>query len=214
MSSWAVLQSCSAEIVTWWVDGKYKTLHHETALILLSAILNPRAKHYAKVKAEWDRDYEDNYWAEDAIFLERNSRNFASRADKINQNAERICDLLLSHPRGIRASSFPRALLTWILVKDVFYPKHVATRSNYDACRTEKGGYGGLLSVTFHAGPDAIKFYDSIEVDKGPSLGTNFTLRCDYYWLPLNLHELILLKLPVCYIGAFHRTSMGKSHFF
>jgi cystathionine gamma-synthase len=146
-------------------------------LICLSAILNPRAKHYEQLKAKWDQDYEDNYWGEDAIFLERNSRNFASRADKINQNAERICDLLLSHPRGIKTPPFLRDPLTCITVKDVFYPKHVVTRSNYDACRTERGGYGGLLSVTFHAGPDAVKFYDSIDVDKGPSLGTNFTLR-------------------------------------
>ena len=62
-------------------------------------------------------------------------------------------------------------------VKNLYYPKYSDTRQHYDACRTENGGYGGLLSVTFHTKADAIKFYDLINVAKGPSLGTNFTLR-------------------------------------
>ena len=40
------------------------------------------------------QDYEDNYWPEDAIFMERNSRDFVSRIDRINTNAEAICDKL------------------------------------------------------------------------------------------------------------------------
>jgi hypothetical protein len=61
-------------------------------------------------------------------------------------------------------------------VKQVYYPKCNPSRKFYDACRTENGGYGGLLSVSFHVVADAMKFYDSINVAKGPSLGTNFTL--------------------------------------
>jgi cystathionine gamma-synthase len=61
-------------------------------------------------------------------------------------------------------------------VKDVYYPKCNPDRPFYDACRTENGGYGGLLSITFHELADAITFFDTIEVAKGPSLGTNFTL--------------------------------------
>ena len=45
-------------------------------------------------------DYEDNYWAEDAIFMERNSRDFVSRIERINLNAEAICDTLLASPFG------------------------------------------------------------------------------------------------------------------
>ena len=44
------------------------------------------------------RDYEDNYWPEDAIFLERNSRDFVSRNSRINQNAEAICMILQNSP--------------------------------------------------------------------------------------------------------------------
>ena len=42
----------------------------------------------------------DNYWAEDAIFMERNSRDFVSRIDRINANAEAVCDVLRNDPRG------------------------------------------------------------------------------------------------------------------
>ena len=45
-------------------------------------------------------DYEDNYWPEDAIYMERNSRDFISRIDRINTNAEAICDKLKAAPIG------------------------------------------------------------------------------------------------------------------
>ena len=46
------------------------------------------------------QDYEDNYWPEDALYMERNSRDFVSRVDRINANAEAICDRLKASPIG------------------------------------------------------------------------------------------------------------------
>ena len=96
--------------------------------------------------------------------MERNSRDFVSRIERINRNAEMICDVLGSHTA----------------VKAVYYPKVVSSRPYYDACRTENGGYGGLLSVTFHTKEQAVAFFDHIQTAKGPSLGTNFTLVSPY----------------------------------
>lgn len=62
-------------------------------------------------------------------------------------------------------------------MKKVYYPKYSDTRQNYDKCRNPNGGYGGLLSATFYTKQDAAKFFDSLDTVKGPSLGTNFTLR-------------------------------------
>ncbi|KAH8891683.1 PLP-dependent transferase [Thozetella sp. PMI_491] len=132
-----------------------------------SAIINPNSRYYAALKTVFKRDFEDTYWPEDAIFMERNSRDFASRVDRINANAEAICNVLASHS----------------LVKKVYYPTLQESRPNYDACRLPKGGYGGLLSVTFHAKPYAVAFYDAIETAKGPSLGTNFTLTSPFVLL-------------------------------
>ncbi|KAF2176403.1 cystathionine gamma-synthase-like protein [Zopfia rhizophila CBS 207.26] len=129
-----------------------------------SAILNPKGRRYDILKRTWEKDYEDNHWAEDSIFLERNSRDFVSRIERINTNAEAICDVLRTHP----------------LVKQVNYPKYSPTRSFYDKCRTPNGGYGGLLSATFYSTQDAVTFFDSLDTVKGPSLGTNFTLSSPY----------------------------------
>jgi cystathionine gamma-synthase len=65
-----------------------------------SLVLNPKAKSYARLKETWRNDYEDNHWAEDTIFLERNSRDFVTRIERINANAEAICEVLRAHPRG------------------------------------------------------------------------------------------------------------------
>jgi cystathionine gamma-synthase len=129
-----------------------------------SAIYNPRGRYYQALKKVADAEYEDNYWAEDIIFMERNSRHFVARIERINENAEAICDILRAHP----------------LVKTVYYPKYNPSRVFYDDCRTPKGGYGGLLSFTFREIGQAVAFYDRIETAKGPSLGTNFTLTSPY----------------------------------
>jgi cystathionine gamma-synthase len=53
------------------------------------------------LKKAWATEYEENYWAEDAVFMERNSRDFALRAERINVNAEAICQVLQAHPKGL-----------------------------------------------------------------------------------------------------------------
>ena len=63
-----------------------------------TVILNPQSRYYGHVKAAIKIDYEDNYWPEDAIFMERNSRDFVSRIHRINYNAEAICETLSTSP--------------------------------------------------------------------------------------------------------------------
>ena len=84
------------------------------------------------------------------------------------------------HPLQVSVAgmySADESRLTVFTVKEVYYPKYSPTRPFYEACRTPNGGYGGLLSVTFYSTADAITFFDAMETAKGPSLGTNFTLR-------------------------------------
>ncbi|SPB51962.1 unnamed protein product [Aspergillus niger] len=129
-----------------------------------SAVLNPHGHYYGSLKNIFAREYEDNLWAEDAVFLERNSRDFVSRIDKINKTTEDITAMLEDSP----------------LVKQVYYPKYNSSKPLYEAFRNQSGGYGGLFSVTFHSTAAAVAFFDHLEVLKGPSLGTNFTLSCPY----------------------------------
>lgn len=129
-----------------------------------SAILNPNQRHYRALKASVEKTFEDTYWPEDVVFMERNSRDFQARIDRSNANSEVLCDILQAHPT----------------VKRVYYPKLVASRPNYDICKLPSGGYGGLFSIKFLSKNQAIAFFDTLNTAKGPSLGTNFTLTCPY----------------------------------
>lgn len=132
-----------------------------------SMILNTSSKFYPQIKRYLDANYEDNLFAEDAIYLERNSRDYVSRIGRVNHNAEIIADILRAHPR----------------VKQVNYPKHSESKPFYEVCRLPEGGYGGLLSATFYSIKDAQIFYDHLDTQKGPSLGTNFTLSSPFVLL-------------------------------
>ncbi|KAI9508571.1 PLP-dependent transferase [Russula earlei] len=133
-----------------------------------SLVLNPSRKHYAALKERLLTRYEDTYYDEDAIFMERNSRNFSQRAVQIDANAERVCDFLHA------ASQEPSSPIT-----EVFYPKW-QTANHYAARRLQGGGFGGLFSLAFAGSAPAEAFYDELACAKGPSLGTNFTLACPY----------------------------------
>ncbi|KAF5369009.1 hypothetical protein D9758_002865 [Tetrapyrgos nigripes] len=144
-----------------------------------SLVLNPQGKHYATLKAHLDANYEDTYFDQDAIFMERNSRDFQRRIKIIDANTEAVCELLRSQSP---AGGSPNGI-----VKDVYYPKYI-TPDHYERCRiktntsngTESGGYGGLFSVTLQSAAASHAFYDALPCYKGPSLGTNFTLACPY----------------------------------
>jgi cystathionine gamma-synthase len=129
-----------------------------------SLILNPESKMYHTLKKYFDDEYEDLFWAEDALYLERNSRDFAERSAKINETALATVDLLQQNP----------------LISKVYYPSISDTKHYYDAIKTPNGGYGGLISFIFKEPEDAICFFNAVNLHKGPSLGTNFTLACPY----------------------------------
>lgn len=63
-------------------------------------MLNPQGRYYARIKQILEDDYEDNYWPEDVVFMERNSRDFVSRIGRINENAEAICETLKTSSIG------------------------------------------------------------------------------------------------------------------
>ena len=62
--------------------------------------MNPLGRYYNRLKKTMELEYEDNYWAEDALFMERNSRDFVSRIARINLNAEAICSTLKASKYG------------------------------------------------------------------------------------------------------------------
>ncbi|KAF8966634.1 pyridoxal phosphate-dependent transferase [Flammula alnicola] len=144
-----------------------------------SLTLNPQGRHYSALKDYLKDNFEDVYFDEDAIYMERNSRDFKRRVRVIDANAEAVCDFLRS--KSIAGGAPAPA------IKEVFYPKYI-TRENYDKCRIQSvdsedgktGGFGGLFSLTFTSIAASKAFFDALPCYKGPSLGTNFTLACPF----------------------------------
>lgn len=129
-----------------------------------SLILNPLSSWYDRLKKFFNDDYEDLFWAKDALILERNSRDFAERSAKINDTTVAAVELLRASP----------------LIDRLYYPMISDTKKYYDEIKTPNGGYGGLVSFVFKDPADAVAFFNAVNLHKGPSLGTNFTLACPY----------------------------------
>ena len=133
-----------------------------------SLVLNPQGRHYRVLKDYLSSAYEDMYYGEDALCMEHNSRDLEQRVRAIDANAEAVCELLRSHSHAGGA------------IKQVFYPKWTS-RENYEQCRKRgpdgvpTGGFGCLLSITFHSDAASRAFFDSLPINKGASLGTNFS---------------------------------------
>ncbi|GAA5977635.1 hypothetical protein JCM11641_006882 [Rhodosporidiobolus odoratus] len=170
-----------------------------------SLVLNPKAPHYAALKAAQEATYEDAYFDEDAIYMERNSRDFQARVAEENANAEMVCDFLRSRripgppAEGIEplpaspptlsssASSAARPEDEDLVITEVYYPKYM-TPSHYLASQRRpnpalgpsSSGFGALFSLVFSSNLAARTFFDALPCYKGPSLGTNFTLACPY----------------------------------
>lgn len=129
-----------------------------------SVVLNKETRKYAELKKYFTAHYEDVFWAQDALVMERNSRDFAERSRKVNENTLEVVKFLTNCS----------------LISKVYYPSLSDTKKYYDDIKTQNGGYGGLISFIFNDPNDAITFFNAMNFHKGPSLGTNFTLACPY----------------------------------
>jgi cystathionine gamma-synthase len=158
--------------------------------------LNPKGPFYPALKAQQEASYEDCYFDEDVIYMERNSRDFQLRVTTENTNAEMMCDYFRSRrspgpsPNGVVSPPEPSELASSpesFVLKEVYYPKFM-TPENYraslrppnPATNFAGGGYGALFSLTFTSVLASRTFFDALPCYKGPSLGTNFTLSCPY----------------------------------
>nr|WP_193213071.1 PLP-dependent transferase [Luteolibacter marinus] len=108
----------------------------------------------------------------DAEVLLSNLKGYPARMAMPNANGLALAQLLAGHPG----------------VADVWHPSLI-TRENYDKIKAPRGGYGPLLSFALKNPRKAPKVFDSLQVCKGPSFGTPFTLACPYTLLA-HFHEL------------------------
>jgi cystathionine gamma-synthase len=111
-----------------------------------------------------DQESASPMFERDAIVLERNSRYFEERVRATNEIAEEVFEFVSGH----------------LKVAKCYFPSQ-QTREFYEQVRRKDGGYGALFSLELGGGESAAKaFYNKLDVSKGPSLGTDFTLACPY----------------------------------
>lgn len=82
------------------VSSLTKIFSGDSNVMAGSAVVNPQSRYYDVLKKVLASEYEDNLWAEDAVFLERNSRDFLSRIEKINATTEAATAMLKGSSLG------------------------------------------------------------------------------------------------------------------
>ena len=131
-----------------------------------SVVLNPASRFYESFHRELKEEEETGspLFSLDALVLEVNSRHFEERCRAMNENASELIEFLSDHPS----------------VEQMWHPS-TTTRANYEEVMREDRGFGSLFSMKLKGGVEAAsRFYDRIELSKGPGLGTNFSLVCPY----------------------------------
>ncbi len=108
----------------------------------------------------------------DVQVLLSNLKGYPSRLERANETALELVEMLAGHPA----------------VSEVWHPSRTTTE-RYDQLKQRDGGYGALLSFALKSARRAPRVYDALEVSKGPSFGTRFTLACPYALLA-HFHEL------------------------
>lgn len=134
-----------------------------------SLVLNPAGPLYSTLKQNISA--EDAFIAEeDAKVLLETSADVSTRLAKVNSSASVIAQRLQAHP----------------LVQIIYYPELQEDPTQFtkflpNAGSNEKPQFGPLMSIVLKGGlPVATAFYDAVNIAKGPSLGTNFTICCPY----------------------------------
>ena len=102
----------------------------------------------------------------DGEILLSNLKGYRERMKTVNSNGVALAKWLSNHPS----------------VAEVWHPSLV-NRENYEAVMRKGGGFGGLLSFVIKAPKKTPKVFDALQLSKGPSFGTKFTLVCPYVML-------------------------------
>ena len=108
----------------------------------------------------------------DAQVMLSNLKGYPSWIATPNENALRLVGMLSEHPA----------------VAQVWHPS-VTHRERYEKVMAPKGGFGPLFSFVLKNTKKTPKFFDALNVSKGPSFGTRFTLVSPYVMLA-HYHEL------------------------
>ena len=142
---------------------------------LSSVVVNPKSPYHQEVTSSLARMHEEANFPFDVMTLAKNCSDLVPRVHRCNSSTLAVISLLSAHPS----------------IQEVYHPS-MTTRSTYERYRRTTGGYGNLLSIIFREPCSAVLFYDALDVCKGTSFGTNFTLAVPFIQLyPVEEQEWI-----------------------
>lgn len=156
-----------------------------------AVICCPRSPWHHALRAQLQRLSPEPLWSADAAVILSGCRTLADRMQKHNAGGLFIAERLRTHPA----------------VERVWYPKWQNPEA-YEAIRRSNGGWGAVVTFLLRNAPKtAPRVYDRLEVCKGPSLGTVFTLACPFTLLA---HYLELDWAEQCGVSPYLiRLSVG-----
>ncbi len=162
ISSWfnvELLPACDVVLtsLTKWFTGRGDVMGG-------AAVLNPSSPFAGELRRALEAEYEDTAWSGALVLAEELSRDARARVLRATATATEIAAWLQAQPG----------------VDRVFHPS-LRDRARYDRFRRADGGYGGLFSFVLRD-PErtSARFYDALELCKGPNLGTDFSLCCPF----------------------------------
>ncbi len=145
-----------------------------------SIVVNPDSRFADPLAEALNASPPTGLYAADAVVLESNSQDYIERLAVTCGNAGRLVEFLRRQPA----------------VEAIYYPDDLnptgdhGHASRYDAFARPTAGRGPLFSILLkNAHATTPSFYDALPIDKGPNLGTNYTLACPFTILA-HYHEL------------------------
>ncbi|OJJ81830.1 uncharacterized protein ASPGLDRAFT_49797 [Aspergillus glaucus CBS 516.65] len=128
-----------------------------------SIVINPNSTHHDSIHNALSKT-NTTCFPGDIQTLLTNSATLYQRTETANENTLALLPLLTTHPS----------------IKTVNHPSIHPTAGIYNSLRKPTGGYTNTLSIIFHNPLSAELFYNALNVCKGTSFGTNFTIAVPY----------------------------------
>jgi cystathionine gamma-synthase len=132
--------------------------------VLMGAVILNENSKISHISYEFFK-YADVPYIKDLQRMAYEIKDYKSRMKKISSNTKKLVEYFKSSP----------------IIDKIFYCLSDENKVNYEKLMIDENSWVGIVSVTFKK--DFEKIYDNLNIPKGPSLGTEFTLLMPYTYL-------------------------------
>lgn len=154
------------------VSSLTKYAAHSGDVMAGAVVLNAASSAYAELKEGIERNAIPLYGA-DLLALQTSMRGAELSVECMNENTRRLVDFLKRHPKITKVFS-------------------VSENQQHRSYLKHEHANGSIISVELKGSMEA--FYDRVQLVKGPSFGTDFTIVCPYFYLAH--YDLVLDTSP------------------